>query len=190
MLACATCRVARSLLSSLEWHESATSGVTEARVPAGIEPFAVAAALRDGDGGEAAYSCERRGEVWFVLCLLTESEEPRPAVYRTELRLSCSRVNYYSKPVRVYGPNPEAVRLAIEGLRHVMPGQVWAHIGAITAVDYGDGEPGAYEYDGENEAAVAAEFRDILTLLRRVYPVDIPDNFTVAQRIRDAFANL
>lgn len=189
MLECEISRAARRLLFSIKWESGDIPGTLEARLPDGLEPFAASALLRDSDASKAAYACQQRGADWYVVCI---PAEPEPlSVFFMSVKLKSARLDKWCGPVNLYGPTRQRLGEAVDKLDAVAPREIIVIGSPIFEVDYGaDCEPGGFEYDGRNEAAVAVLFRDMVTYLRRVYPVGIPENATIAARIKSAFSEL
>jgi len=190
----------------LDWRAGRLPDSLEAKVPAGVEPFEVAAALRLADA-TAAYACaDRDADGWFVVCM---PDDPAPAqtselpadspVWRTKVNVSARAAPRMSGEFVLFGPNAEYLERVCRRLNVIGPRVFNIVHDLISPVDFGDdfnpADPTnavhpSWVDDGSNLLNLIEAVGGIASYIRRVYPKDVPDNATLARQLATVFEGL
>lgn len=194
-----SCLSASETAFHLAWVAGLLPDTSEALVPAGADPFAVAKCLRESDPSAAYAVDERDGGICVIVAMPDEppvdpTPEPaqtsEPNVFRTLVTVVARVAPMLKAEYFLYGPTVAYLERLCRKLALVAMRAINVTHAPITPVDYGpddDGSSGGWENDGSGEVASVNAIGTIVKHLRRIYPKDVPDNAELARDLAAAF---
>lgn len=187
-------------VASLVWVAGVLPDTSEAAVPPGVEPFALANELRRLDAS-AAYAVDERALGFCVIVAMPDEPpaEPEPAkssepkVYMTKVSVWATVSPILKAEYFLYGPSVAYLESLGRRISNIARRVITVVHSPIEPVDYGpddDGSSGGWEDDESGLIATVNAVGTIVKHLHRVYPKDVPTNDELSKEMVAAFKDV